>query len=317
MNAQVIDIEEDTAPFCAPIGKGLSYNSSEKEIKALLSGHVSFDCIQEGLRVHFGEFTELEARTIEGKMQPGLSFNLVFEGQAIFSLADKYYQIGSDSADVEYSLFAVSKVENFKRLLRPGMKIKKLNIFVEKKWFETRSQTDKQKQQIDTLFSQHAVVHACKAPKQMLDIASNLMQVSAQSSLGGQMLTEAYVLQILSMLIEQNSLKVLSDSSLGQQVSQLIWEESKGSTLTLQEIADHIGVSISTLQRRFKQQVGTTVIEFCRSERLEKARYALVSDHLTIGEVAYLSGYQHVSNFISAFTKQYDISPGQYVKEQG
>ncbi|RVU82854.1 AraC family transcriptional regulator [Leucothrix sargassi] len=308
--------KEDTkaAVYVLP-DTNLTHNSLKPEIQALLAGNISSQLIQDGLHIHFGEFTELEAKTIESTLSAGISFNLVFGGQAIFALEDNYYQIGNNTQDLEYSFFALNKPVSFKRLLRPGMKLKKLNIFVEKRWFDKRIQNTKQKEQISALFEQHAVVHSCRAPRSIIEIAKSLMQASVRGSLGSEIFTEACVLQILSILIEHDTPVVFSDTAIDQQVSQLIWEETRGNNLSLQEIADHLGLSISTLQRRFKQQVGMTVFEFTRYERLEKAKHALTHNHLTIGEAAYLSGYQHTSNFISAFSKQYEISPGQYVKK--
>ena len=99
-------------------------------------------------------------------------------------------------------------------------------------------------------------------------------------------------------------------------MSQLITNESAGGPVSLQEIANHMNLSVSTLQRRFKSVFGMTVIEYARIERLEKAKRALIEDDLSIGEAAYLSGYQHASSFVSAFTKHFDISPSRYKNTQ-
>ena len=84
--------------------------------------------------------------------------------------------------------------------------------------------------------------------------------------------------------------------------------------VSLEEIANTIGLSISTLQRRFKKDYGTTVVDYIRQKRLEKARTAIAINGLSIGEAAYQAGYNHSSNFITAFKKRFNITPASLLK---
>jgi len=84
---------------------------------------------------------------------------------------------------------------------------------------------------------------------------------------------------------------------------------------SLDEIAGALGVSVSTLQRKFKAAYGYTVIDYVRRRRLEIARSALLLDGISIGEAAYLAGYNHPSNFVAAFRKQFDVTPARLVRQ--
>ena len=58
-----------------------------------------------------------------------------------------------------------------------------------------------------------------------------------------------------------------------------------------------------------------SVLEFIREKKLEKARSMLVIERKSIGEAAYYSGYKHVSNFVTAFKKQFTVTPSELLKQ--
>lgn len=80
-------------------------------------------------------------------------------------------------------------------------------------------------------------------------------------------------------------------------------------TLTIERIARDTGASASSVQRHFKEHFGSTVFDFIRRKRLEKARDALERDGLTIAQAAYIAGYANPTNFTTAFKKAYGIPP--------
>ncbi|AQU84195.1 MULTISPECIES: helix-turn-helix transcriptional regulator [unclassified Halomonas] len=78
---------------------------------------------------------------------------------------------------------------------------------------------------------------------------------------------------------------------------------------TLQRLADRAAMSPSTLLRHFKMAYGLAPIDYLRKRRLSLARELLLCGH-SVQQAAHLSGYRHASNFITAFKKNYGISPG-------
>ncbi|MBK1683370.1 AraC family transcriptional regulator [Rhodoferax fermentans] len=76
-----------------------------------------------------------------------------------------------------------------------------------------------------------------------------------------------------------------------------------------QQLAQELGMSVSTLQRLFKAAYGMSVMAFQRSERLNAARALLMEGRLTVGEAGYRAGYSTVSNFSSAFQRNFGYPP--------
>jgi AraC-like DNA-binding protein len=82
---------------------------------------------------------------------------------------------------------------------------------------------------------------------------------------------------------------------------------------SLDELADAVGLDEKRLNSAFRRLFGTTVFGLLRTERLEHARIALEKGAVSLKQAAYAVGYNHVTNFISAFRGRYGSPPVQYL----
>lgn len=82
---------------------------------------------------------------------------------------------------------------------------------------------------------------------------------------------------------------------------------------TLKEMASDAGMSISKLQKCFRQVFGKSVSEYSLTEKMEMARQMLASKKLSVSEVGYRLGYSNLSHFTKAFYKQFGINPKAYL----
>jgi AraC-like DNA-binding protein len=83
-------------------------------------------------------------------------------------------------------------------------------------------------------------------------------------------------------------------------------------TLTPESLAHRFGVSRATIYRLFKAEGG--VAHYVQRRRLERARIDLSSSskrHRTIAEIGEAAGYEHAQDFIRAFRREFEISPGE------
>jgi len=76
-------------------------------------------------------------------------------------------------------------------------------------------------------------------------------------------------------------------------------------------LAQQVGLNRNTLNRGFRDLFGTTVAQFAKEAKLQRAWSLLQSTDLAVSEVADLVGYSYVNNLISAFHKRFGISPKQ------
>lgn len=81
--------------------------------------------------------------------------------------------------------------------------------------------------------------------------------------------------------------------------------------LTVQEIADHVGLNRYYLSKHFKKRTGRSIQEQILDVRLSEARRYLLLGY-SVKETAALCGYSAASIFSKLFKKEYDMSPTEW-----
>lgn len=86
--------------------------------------------------------------------------------------------------------------------------------------------------------------------------------------------------------------------------------------LSLNSLAEHVGLSQCHFSRVFKQETGYSPYEYIILVRMNKAKHLLGTTNKTVKEIAFEVGYQSESNFCNAFTSKNGISPKKFRKYQ-
>ena len=87
-------------------------------------------------------------------------------------------------------------------------------------------------------------------------------------------------------------------------------------TITLETIAEEVGVTPVYLSSVFKKETGQNVKEYVDSLRFQCAENLLCHSEFTVQEIAAESGFVSYSNFIRRFRQRYGVSPGTYKKSK-
>lgn len=82
--------------------------------------------------------------------------------------------------------------------------------------------------------------------------------------------------------------------------------------VSLAELAAEHGMSVSHVQKLFKQTYGVPVYHYIKEYRLEQAAVALVQSEKAITQIAQEAGYDNASKFSESFKKRYGVTPSQY-----
>ena len=61
---------------------------------------------------------------------------------------------------------------------------------------------------------------------------------------------------------------------------------------------------------------GLVLVDLLHAHRLEHARLALEHDAVSLKQVSFRVGYNHVSNFVSAFRTRYGVPPRQHREQR-
>lgn len=88
--------------------------------------------------------------------------------------------------------------------------------------------------------------------------------------------------------------------------------EAKVRELTLDQIAEKVGLSSSRFEHILKEATGRTFRQHKRSIRIKQAKRLLQDWHLSLKEIAHLTGYSSPASFSRAFRNSARTSPSQY-----
>ncbi|MBN7799055.1 helix-turn-helix transcriptional regulator [Parahaliea mediterranea] len=276
---------------------------------------------QLGLSLHRARVREVANGTATAELQAGISFNLVLQGEVHFSLGGRARVLtpGQRPA-MRCHAYALAHPELLTRQMRRGTEVNKLNLYATREWLYSRCGGDHQRRQLDALFARHAELLAWDVDSETRRLAREVMNAAEPVAIAEQLAMESLALRLFSRCLETLARQPASaprhTPASGDREKQLMQrvETAALDGAELPEVAARLGLSVSTLQRRFKAAYGITVAEHLRHRRLQRARNAMALEGASIGEAAYLAGYDHASNFIAAFRRHFGAPPAAYIK---
>ena len=93
----------------------------------------------------------------------------------------------------------------------------------------------------------------------------------------------------------------------------LRWMEENGHReLTLEHIAARATMSTRTLNRRFREQTGTTPLRWLRRSRVRRAQYPLESTGHSVERISLQAGFGSPTSFRDRFKLRVGTSPHAY-----
>jgi AraC-like DNA-binding protein len=106
-----------------------------------------------------------------------------------------------------------------------------------------------------------------------------------------------------------------ADMELMQLAEDCILREYCSDTFTVQLLVKQIAANYNRLNLLFKSKYGMKVSEYIRLKRIEKSREMIAGGDKSISEIAYEIGYSSISNYILAFKKVHQVTPGNYRRQ--
>ncbi len=285
----------------------------------LLEGKLSFEKSALGLTVHCSDTVERQNALSSAKISPCISINILLEGKLAFSLGNKQYEFDNKNKLATLFINVIGQSEIFTRRITENQRVKKVNITIEKQWLLERSKSLSEQKNIEALFSNGVNVIAPELPIVIVEFAEKLLRNRGRPEVINQLKVDQLILEILAHclpLLINDDYAAIANNKMIKVISKeddffKLFDDIVVENFSLIEIAEKLGVSISTLQRKVKSKYQLTAIEYMRHKKLDNAKTLLIIDGLSIGEIAFSAGYNHVSNFVTAFKKRFQITPAQ------
>jgi len=296
--------------------------------------------------VHGGRCVELVDSNIVSTAHSAILITILLEGKLTFGYDDLEFDLDA-STGPQGVVVNLAKPANFRRSLIQGNKINKINILVKPQWVEPRlSDHCSSKSFLDS----HKAFYELELNPDIIQLTNILTSQATPTNFQDKLIVETLTQQLLAQTLSQMPIQCCqqctsdndltntdsSDQSIALHNANLGENIDKASTpkafdakiediisyieinldqqLSLESIASKFSMSISNLQRRFKQSYNLTINGYIRYRRLDIARQHLERGLVSITEAAYEAGYQHPSNFTSAFKKTFGVPPHELAK---
>lgn len=145
-------------------------------------------------------------------------------------------------------------------------------------------------------------------------LLSALQQPTA-AGLSRQLIFEGVMLQLLGQALAcctQQGIerRVASGERERLESVRCLLEQQPEKEYTLATLAQLAAMSSSSLRVKFRQAYGQPVFDYLRDCRLELARRYLAQGY-SVQQAAWMSGYQHATNFSTAFRRRYGVAPSE------
>lgn len=90
--------------------------------------------------------------------------------------------------------------------------------------------------------------------------------------------------------------------------------ERQSENISLQEVADHVGLSKFHFQRRFRTSLGLSPHEYVMQARIKKVR-DLLESAAPLADIAFECGFSSQQHMTNVFTRYMSVSPGRYRRQ--
>ncbi len=85
--------------------------------------------------------------------------------------------------------------------------------------------------------------------------------------------------------------------------------------IKVEQVLDHLKISRSNLEQRFKQEMNKTIHQVIHEEKLARATYMLKFTEISTQEIANVCGYPSLQYFYAVFKKEFGKTPKEFRQE--
>ncbi|MGF1754930.1 AraC family transcriptional regulator [Vibrio makurazakiensis] len=285
----------------------------------LVSGQfVSYRC-GENYSIHGSNGIELSNSEVVSVAPASVIITLLVKGELEFGYNNLHFSLDADNSP-QAVIVNLDKPTSFHRKIKAGNSVSKLNIMISPQWMARLNHESATK--LPFLENKESYQNLTFTDE-MAALTNQLITADKEPSFIQSISTEIAIQQLILAVCEQlESGSIQSQTAPVQQnkdlkIDQAIHyiETHLSEEISLEKLSSHLIMSVSNLQRRFKQELGMTTAGYIRQRRLEIAKQHIERGTMTITEAAYEAGYHHPSNFSNAFKKAFGYSPKGFLEQ--
>lgn len=304
---------------CAGSNFRILRNESATE-DALMNGRVGVWHFHSGLTVHATDAVENDDLEVRIELDPSVAVAILLEGEIEAELAGSPLSFG-ETAGGRGAVWSHAETATLRRQSRRHRRVRKVIVSVPPDWFGDMVDAGSATPSLGMAeLSGHGAfgvrpwrpsLSAIASAEEILACAGQELDVADRLQLeirGIQILRDAVAQFIPARAETAVSGMAARDIARAHAARDFIRAHPED-PLNLAVIARETGMSVSTLQRAFRECFGESVMNHVRRVRLESARDALRSGSMSVSAASRMAGYSSAANFATAFQRTFGYPP--------
>jgi AraC-like DNA-binding protein len=288
---------------------------------AVLRGSYSQLRLRRGLYLHATDTLDLYDLKTESIQKAGITFSIFLKGRVSAWIGEKHFVLGNEAdqpGTQDATAICRARPETFMRLSTADAHIRKVNVTVSPEWLDAGGLDGIARHAaVQRFMRTHLAFCRWRPSARTLSLAEQILRPPNYEPLLQKLYLESRAIEIV---IEALQAIASNDTPRGNHaLGPRDYQRARSirdflhanfdQPITLDSLAYEFGASVNTLQRIFHAVHGTSVFEYLRAYKLERAREALERDGISIAEASFRAGYSSASNFTTAFKRHFGISP--------
>ncbi|MCM2454009.1 AraC family transcriptional regulator [Rhizobium sp. CG4] len=170
----------------------------------------------------------------------------------------------------------------------------------------------------ETATGQRGIVVNAATPE-LLDATTRLLRLLDRPSdipAMAPLIEEEILYRVLTGPAGEQLMGIVAADTHGNRIARAIaWlRENFARQLRIEDLADHVGMSVSSFHHHFKAITAMTPVQYQKQLRLQEARRLMLLERLDAGTAGHRVGYQSPSQFSREYSRVYGLSPARDVE---
>ncbi len=292
----------EVAPGCPPAEPALRAHMERTRL------------LRPGLLLHWEDAREARDLIAQTEIGAGLRIVVLLEGAVDVSYGVQRVALASTQGRASAALVALTERDRLTRRARQGVYSRRVNVSLGWDWL---AQCGAAPDMLDDLMQRHLSTRRWQVSARAAALAEQIVHPPPLAPLLQHMYLESRALDLVGEALGALCPQPPAEAAqrLRPREHQRLRElhaflaSGRADDMSLDEIARQAGVNPTTLQRQFRAVYGTTVFDYLRDARLQRARQALERDGVTVGQAAQLAGYTSAANFATAYKRRFGTPP--------
>ncbi|GAA0575189.1 AraC family transcriptional regulator [Caenispirillum bisanense] len=290
--------------------------------EAALRGRFLVRTLRCGLTLHMSDAVDLHDLTTQATVAPGMTVSLFLQGRVGISVAGRRHEVGacpngSGAAVPAGFLYTTTGPDLFERRGVRGQRMRKVCLRIPTGWLEDAGDVAGGDHLVRQLAADHGAALAWPLGHDLARLAGAMLDGGGDGEgLAAELFQESRALDILGRAFQAiggpaapSRRPARAEARVAAACAYI--EAHLDEPLSLTDVARHAAVSVSTLQRLFRDVVGLSVGDHLRRLRMDRARRLLEHDGASVTEAALVAGYGSAANFATAFKRLYGLTPSE------